>query len=485
MKTKIWLASLSAALLMNVGFNPVGSPRLTLLGGATAYAQVRVGIDYFYNELAPYGDWRRSESYGWVWYPEVASDWRPYTVGYWVFTDDFGWTWVSTERWGSMPFHYGRWFYDEDYEGWAWVPGAEWGPAWVSWRSGGGFIGWAPLPPSVRFEPDVGFAAQGQEFNPGRRSWCFVPTQRFLSPNLRRSILPPPRNAALIDSTVNVTRYTVVDRRVVNRSIDLGHFEQETRKPVVRYRPIDVERPVMGKSPVRGRQIDLFRPQVVGTTAVPPPPRVDRSPRHDSRSDRSDRSDRPDRSDRSPDHQAPATTPWEHRTGVVEQGGRDRAEPAGPGRPWPDDPDTGEIGKRGGPRLPSEQDRPLPPRMVEPGGMDGRPQPNGQERNGSWEQGRGRQKATDLQQQQMEQEKARQQDMLRLQQQQQHQQAEQEKARQQAILQQQQQQQRQQQVEQQRQQQVEQQRQQQKLAEPMRRLPDCKSLPPGQQQECR
>ena len=31
--------------------------------------------------------------------------------------------------------------------GWVWVPGYTWAPAWVSWRYGDGYAGWAPLPP--------------------------------------------------------------------------------------------------------------------------------------------------------------------------------------------------------------------------------------------------------------------------------------------------------------------------------------------------
>jgi hypothetical protein len=60
---------------------------------------------------------------------------------------DVGWTWVSYEDFGWAAYHYGRWIRLEDY-GWCWVPGYEWGPAWVSWRTGGDYIGWAPLPPA-------------------------------------------------------------------------------------------------------------------------------------------------------------------------------------------------------------------------------------------------------------------------------------------------------------------------------------------------
>ena len=47
---------------------------------------------------------------------------------------------------GWVAFHYGRWINTDAY-GWAWVPGNEWGPAWVDWRRSDEYAGWAPLPP--------------------------------------------------------------------------------------------------------------------------------------------------------------------------------------------------------------------------------------------------------------------------------------------------------------------------------------------------
>jgi len=103
----------------------------------------------FQNELAPYGSWVDDASYGRVWVPEgtlVGADFTPYyTGGHWALTE-FGWTWVSDYSWGWAPFHYGRWIVVSGY-GWCWVPGTAWGPAWVAWRAGDGFVGWAPLPP--------------------------------------------------------------------------------------------------------------------------------------------------------------------------------------------------------------------------------------------------------------------------------------------------------------------------------------------------
>src|SRR5713101_6474300 len=106
-----------------------------------------VSVDFFYNNLNG-GSWVEVGDYGYCWQPDVAvsdASWRPYADGYWAYTD-LGWTWVSYEDFGWATYHYGRWVRLRD-RGWFWVPGREWGPAWVSWRTGGDYVGWAPLPP--------------------------------------------------------------------------------------------------------------------------------------------------------------------------------------------------------------------------------------------------------------------------------------------------------------------------------------------------
>jgi len=103
----------------------------------------------FEAELAPYGDWVTDDTYGEIWVPSeqvVGPDFVPYSsAGYWGNTE-YGWTWVSDFDWGWAPFHYGRWARLPSHR-WCWVPGRTWGPGWVTWRHGGGYTGWAPLPP--------------------------------------------------------------------------------------------------------------------------------------------------------------------------------------------------------------------------------------------------------------------------------------------------------------------------------------------------
>ncbi len=134
---------------------------LITMSTSTAKAQYgdydhNVSLETFYEELAPYGVWINDPQYGRVWRPDVDQDeFRPYySRGYWEMTR-YGNTWVSEYDWGWAPFHYGRWHH-QNRRGWVWIPGREWAPAWVSWRSGGGHYGWAPLGPGININMNIG-----------------------------------------------------------------------------------------------------------------------------------------------------------------------------------------------------------------------------------------------------------------------------------------------------------------------------------------
>ena len=116
------------------------------------YYSDRVVVDERWEEesfdrvLASHGEWVTHSTHGRVWRPRgVATHWRPYSHGYWSWRND-AWFWNSFYPWGRIVFHYGRWDHDRGL-GWVWVADRHWGPAWVSWRSSGDWIGWAPLPP--------------------------------------------------------------------------------------------------------------------------------------------------------------------------------------------------------------------------------------------------------------------------------------------------------------------------------------------------
>ncbi|GAB3641613.1 DUF6600 domain-containing protein [Spirosoma arcticum] len=204
----------------------------------------------FYNELGPYGQWVQTPEYGSVWIPNVEPGFQPYaTNGHWVVTE-YGNTWVSDYAWGWAPFHYGRWYQDR-YRGWAWVPGNDWGPAWVSWRSGGGYYGWAPLGPGININVSV---------NIPYNYWTFVPQIYITSPRLYTYCVPRPR-------VVNIYQNTTIINNVYrsnNRSYAYGPRREEieyvTRRSVPVYRIENAGRP--GRTTVRNNSVGIYRPDM-------------------------------------------------------------------------------------------------------------------------------------------------------------------------------------------------------------------------------
>ncbi len=216
-------------------------------------------VGFFYDDLSPYGDWVRTPDYGWAWFPrDVSPYWRPYTDGRWVNTA-YGWTWVSREPYGWATYHYGRWTQYPHF-GWLWIPGTIWGPAWVSWQYGGGYVGWAPLPPSVGFEINVGIRLGGFTLSSSIRpdAYCFVPERSFLQPRLSRHLISAARNVTIIHHTTNITNYTYIDNRVVNRGIDLRRIEQVTGRRVQPFRVTEGRADV--RTVVTGNQVRMYRP---------------------------------------------------------------------------------------------------------------------------------------------------------------------------------------------------------------------------------
>jgi hypothetical protein len=162
--------------------------------------------------LAPYGRWLEVTGYGTCWSPDVEPHWAPYTEGYWAYTDA-GWTWVSREPFGSIVFHYGRWLMTS--EGWCWVPGQDWGPAWVSWRTGDKYVGWAPLPPEVPWNAKRGVGSWvdvQSDIGPGYYRFCRV--EDFGSPQMREVVFPVHYNPEVFVTTRNVTHITVREETV-------------------------------------------------------------------------------------------------------------------------------------------------------------------------------------------------------------------------------------------------------------------------------
>ena len=183
----------------------------------TAVDQTPVG-DYgtFYDSLSSYGSWFETPNYGYVWQPGVVRDsaWRPYTRGRWVCSD-YGWTWVSEEPFGWATYHYGRWALVSDI-GWVWVPGSEWAPSWVSWRTSGSHIGWAPLPPeTLAYRQHHWDSSVDVTFSIGALWFNFVETRYFDRP-IHRHCLPYRANHTFFHQTNNITNIHVQNNCIIS-----------------------------------------------------------------------------------------------------------------------------------------------------------------------------------------------------------------------------------------------------------------------------
>jgi hypothetical protein len=181
--------------------------------------------------LEQYGGWRPHPRFGEVWVPHrVPPDWRPYEYGQWVYTDEWGWYWVSDDveaNWGWVVYHYGRWAFEPGI-GWFWVPGDEWAPAWVNWRYGDEYVGWAPLPPDELVE--------SYQVQPAY--WVFVPGRYMAGPRVRTYIVPVYRRTVLLRGTRIVNRTVPVHgaRLAVNPGISPAYIARVSGAPVATYR---------------------------------------------------------------------------------------------------------------------------------------------------------------------------------------------------------------------------------------------------------
>jgi len=263
-------AALVAVLL--VGANVPG-PMVPEARAQTA----EISFSVFYQELAPYGRWFEHPRWGWVWFPTaVDADWRPYTRGRWVWTAEHGWYWEAEEAFGWAVYHYGRWAYDEQY-GWTWVPGTVWGPAWVAFREGDGYAGWAPLPPETLYDTAPSYESPYTEMSADYYlpRWVFVSLNYFLAPSVGPHAARWNDNRGYFGRTRNVTRYSLSDRRIQNRSLAPERIRSVTGRPVAATRINDARQPGATRTGRRDRGanvVNVYRPQVRATTDAPPPP---------------------------------------------------------------------------------------------------------------------------------------------------------------------------------------------------------------------
>jgi hypothetical protein len=233
---------------------------LTVCAASYAHDPVRSSISFgaFYSSLAPHGEWISMDAGVYAWHPHsVEADWRPYTAGKWVWTDD-GWYWASDEPWGWATYHYGRWYYDDNY-GWVWIPGYDWAPAWVEWRYGGDYVGWAPLGPYALFDINFGIHYARHWLTP-YHYWSFVDCRYISSPDIHRYVYRSENNTRYIGRTRSAGSVRYDGGRVVSRGPEREYIERRGNVRVERAEIVDVGDRTHDR--INGNRIEVYRPKV-------------------------------------------------------------------------------------------------------------------------------------------------------------------------------------------------------------------------------
>lgn len=164
----------------------------------------------FRDTLQQFGAFSQDPNYGEIWVPNaqtVPQGWHPYPPCHWVNTRKFGWYFDDKTPWGQIVHHYGRWKHDPA-SGWFWVPGSEFSPGWVLWRSNPQYIGWAPMPPDQDLQNAQAASIENTD------SWLFMDVQKF-GKTCDGVALPPGMYPVILKETQFITRVRIVEGIVV------------------------------------------------------------------------------------------------------------------------------------------------------------------------------------------------------------------------------------------------------------------------------
>lgn len=352
------MKTLLKCLVLGVtGLILVAPPRASADLEISASVHISAEAD-FYEPLTPHGAWIEVDSHR-CWRPSgVAVSWRPYTTGEWVWTD-YGWYWVSDEPWAWATYHYGRWTYHPQHH-WIWVPGREWAPAWVSWRHGGGHIGWAPLAPTISFR---------HRHSIGGPDFVFVRTASFHQPVRPNTVIV--NNTTIINNTTVIAQSPTRETRTVDGSqkqvyVNKGPQPQEVEKETGRKtEPVPIQQ-VAARTAV---------PEAVKAKAAAAPAKADQNNTKSKDAPNAGKNAPPTKTEPTksdPDSKAEPARPQEPRTLPDKKGPGSVPVPAptktpendpdknGPNRkgPAPEKPNTPD---RSEPKDPKPPVKPLPP----------------------------------------------------------------------------------------------------------------------------
>jgi hypothetical protein len=202
---------------------------LSMLSLTTVEAQT-VTTTQDFEFLATMGNWIEAKQFGGqVWKPNVDANWHPFRHGEWIPTN-LGWLWTSYEPFGWALYHYGSWYHDAGI-GWYWIPGYEFSPARVKWKTSPNYIGWSPILPE-------GFKTPKPKETGSEAVWTVVAAKDFLKPNIDNLVV-----RQIPDEFTKQSKSGQPERPMVEKATGQSIEQVQVQKPKRGERLEDIEVP--------------------------------------------------------------------------------------------------------------------------------------------------------------------------------------------------------------------------------------------------
>lgn len=184
----------------------------SLVGVNSAYATTDAAAEMIFV-------WKPSEDLAVVRVEGVAPVYTPYINGQWINTDA-GWYFKAPTPAEEIVHHYGRWV-ESPTDGWLWVPGRVWAPAWVDWMENETDIAWAPVPPSA-------YIVNNNIIVPliEKEQYVVVEKKYFMEPQLYKYMYNENKNKIMIQEMTKTGGIMVKNKTVINKGPEVIDIEK-------------------------------------------------------------------------------------------------------------------------------------------------------------------------------------------------------------------------------------------------------------------
>lgn len=179
---------------------------------ANASSDAAVGMVYV---------WKPSTGLGISRIEGKSPEFIPYSNGQWINTDA-GWYFKAPTPVEETVSHYGRWV-NTISDGWLWVPGRVWAPAWVDWKENDNYVSWAPLPPSVYLVNGILKVPLIDENN-----YSIVERRYFLEPSVYKynNLFYENGNRILVNEMKSTNGIIVLNNTILNKGPDVSNIQR-------------------------------------------------------------------------------------------------------------------------------------------------------------------------------------------------------------------------------------------------------------------